>query len=45
MPEQTKPRGKSILIVEDDPIVRAALAQILSQMGYTIITVATVAES
>jgi len=45
VPTQSQSRGQSILIVEDDPITRMALEKILVQLGHTVVTVASVAES
>jgi len=43
---QKSSRGNTrILIVEDEPVTRAALVLLLEQLGYRVIPVATVAES
>ena len=44
MPTKTERRSQSVLIVEDDPICRCALVQVLSQLGFETVPVASVAE-
>lgn len=44
-PLPTAQPGETILVVEDDPVVQAAIAEILERLGYTVLTASNGSEA